>query len=40
VFILDFVDAVNFAEAKLLRLYIDPFSTFDDPLFNDFTELL
>ncbi len=40
VFILDFVDVVNFAKAELFRLYIDPFFSFDDPLFNDFTKLL
>jgi hypothetical protein len=40
VFILDFLDAVNFVEAELFHLYIDPFSSFDDPLFNDFIKFL
>jgi len=38
VFIMDFVDVVNLTKAELFCFYIDPFSNFDDPLFNDFTK--
>ncbi len=37
-FIMDFLDVINLVKAKLFHLYIDPFSSFDDPLFNDFTK--
>ncbi len=36
---MDFLDVINLVKAKLFHLYIDPFSSFDDPLFNDFTKL-
>jgi hypothetical protein len=37
---MDFLDAINLVKAKLFHPYIDPFSSFDDPLFDDFTKLL
>jgi len=40
VFIMDFLDAINLVGVKLFHLYIDPFSSFDNPLFDDFTKLL
>ncbi len=40
VFIIDFVDAVNIFEVELFHLYIDPISSFDDPVFNDYPKLL
>ncbi len=40
VFIMDFLDAINLVKVKLFHLYTDPFSSFDDPLFDDFTKLL
>jgi hypothetical protein len=40
VFIMDFLDVINYAKAKLFYLYIDPFFSFDDPVFDIFTKLL
>ncbi len=39
-FIIDFVDAVNIFEVELFHFYIDPISSFDDPVFDDFPKLL
>ncbi len=40
VFIIDFVDVVNLFEVELFHLYIDPISSFDDLVFDDFPKLL
>ncbi len=40
VFIMNFLDAINLVKAKVFHLYIYPFSSFDDPLFDDFTKVL
>jgi hypothetical protein len=40
VFIMDFLNIVNFTKVELFYLYIDPFSSFDNLLFDDFTTLL
>jgi hypothetical protein len=40
VFIIDFVDVVNIFDVELFHLYIDPISSFDHPMFDDFPKLL
>jgi hypothetical protein len=40
VFIMDFLNVINLVKVKLFHLYIYPFSSFDDPMFDDFTKLL
>lgn len=39
VFIMDFLDVINLIKVELFRFYIDPFSSFDNSLFDDFTRL-
>jgi hypothetical protein len=39
-FYFDFVDVVNLFEVELFHLYIDPISSFDDLVFDDFPKLL
>ncbi len=39
VFIMDFLDAINLIKVRLFHCYIYPFSSFDDPLFDNFTKL-
>jgi hypothetical protein len=34
------VNAMNLIKVKFFRLYIDPISNFDDPIFDDFNKLL
>jgi hypothetical protein len=36
----DFVDVVNLVKVELFYLYIDPISSFNDFMFDDFTKLL
>jgi hypothetical protein len=36
----DFVDVVNLVKVELFYLYIDPISSFNDFMFDDFTNLL
>jgi uncharacterized membrane protein SirB2 len=36
----DFVDVVNLVKLELFYLYIDPISSFNDFMFDDFTKLL
>ncbi len=40
VFIIIIVDVVNPFEVELFHFYIDPISSFDDPVFDDFPKLL
>lgn len=40
VFIMGFLHVINLAKVELFCFYTNPFSNFDDPLFNDFTKLL
>jgi hypothetical protein len=40
VFIMGFLHVIHLAKVELFCFYTDPFSNFDDPLFNDFTKLL
>jgi hypothetical protein len=40
IFIIMTVDAMNLFEVELFHLYIDPISSFDDPVFDDFPKLL
>jgi hypothetical protein len=37
---MEILDAINFVKVDFFHLCIDPFSSFDDPLFDDFTKLL
>jgi hypothetical protein len=36
----DFVDVVNLVKVEMFYLYIDPISSFNDFMFDDFTNLL
>ncbi len=40
VFIVNFVDAMNSAEAELFHLHANPIFSFDNLVFDDFTKLL
>jgi len=39
-FIMDILDAINLVKVDFFHLCIGPFSSFDDPLFDDLTKLL